>query len=295
VTLMQRLATFCGISVLTYAVMANHFHLLCEVPAPRALSDEELLVRLEALYGDGHRRAARDILSGQSPGGPTAAQALREACLARMFDISVFLKELKGRFAQAYNRRHARYGALWAERFKSVLVEGGRALTAVALYIDLNPVRAGLCDDPKDYQYCGYGEALASGKRTLCHGLARALGYEPGEAGWAEVSAEYRRLLFRCGVTSSKAGDAVLDMDQARRVVEDERGALPLMLRLGARLRDLTYGLVFGGRRFVEEHRHRCRRDEPQCSLEPDNKRMSEAAGLFVWRRGRAAPMVDTS
>jgi hypothetical protein len=29
-----------------------------------------------------------------------------------MNDISIFLKELKGRFAQWYNRRHRRYGAL---------------------------------------------------------------------------------------------------------------------------------------------------------------------------------------
>jgi len=45
----------------------------------------------------------------------------------------------------------------WAERFKSVLLEGGEALAAVAAYIELNPVRAGLCADPKDYRYCGFG------------------------------------------------------------------------------------------------------------------------------------------
>ena len=38
-----------------------------------------------------------------------------------MYDLSVFIKELKGRFAQWYNQRHDRYGVLWAERFKSVL------------------------------------------------------------------------------------------------------------------------------------------------------------------------------
>jgi hypothetical protein len=64
-----------------------------------------------------------------------------------MYDLSVFIKELKGRFAQWYNQRHDRYGVLWAERFKSVLLEGGQALAAVAAYIELNPVRAGLCAD----------------------------------------------------------------------------------------------------------------------------------------------------
>ena len=88
-----------------------------------------------------------------------------------MNDISIFIKELKGRFAQWYNRRHRRYGALWAERFKSVLLEGGRAVATVAAYIDLNPVRAGLCRDPKDYRYCGYAEALAKGSAAALEGI----------------------------------------------------------------------------------------------------------------------------
>ena len=39
----------------------------------------------------------------------------------------------------------------------------GRAVATVAAYIVLNPVRAGLCADPKEYRYCGYAEALAEG------------------------------------------------------------------------------------------------------------------------------------
>jgi hypothetical protein len=59
-----------------------------------------------------------------------------------------------------YNRRHGRYGAFWAERFKSLLLEGGQAVATVAAYIDLNPVRAALCADPKDYPYCGYAAPI---------------------------------------------------------------------------------------------------------------------------------------
>ena len=49
------------------------------------------------------------------------------------------------------------------ERFKSALLEGGEVLAAVAAYVELNPVRAGLCADPKDYRYSGYAEAFAKG------------------------------------------------------------------------------------------------------------------------------------
>jgi hypothetical protein len=93
-----------------------------------------------------------------------------------MFDLSIFIKELKGGFAQWYNRRHGRYGVLWADRFKSVLLEGGEALAAVAAYIELNPVRASLCADPKDYRYCGYAEALAKGSSLARQGIRIVLG-----------------------------------------------------------------------------------------------------------------------
>tara|TARA_B100001123_G_scaffold354875_1_gene407626 strand:- start:165 stop:374 length:210 start_codon:yes stop_codon:yes gene_type:complete len=68
--------------------------------------------------------------------------------MARMGDLSFFIKELKQWFSIWYNRTHKRYGTLWAERFKSVLVKGVPAsLKTIAAYIDLNPVRAGLVED----------------------------------------------------------------------------------------------------------------------------------------------------
>jgi putative transposase len=41
----------------------------------------------------------------------------------------------------------------------------------IAAYIDLNPVRAGLCEDPKEYRYCGYAEALAKGTAAAMEGI----------------------------------------------------------------------------------------------------------------------------
>ena len=57
VLLMRRLEAFSGVRVLTYALMSNHFHLLCHVPEPRALSELELLQRIEAGYGPARRQA----------------------------------------------------------------------------------------------------------------------------------------------------------------------------------------------------------------------------------------------
>ena len=114
--------------------MSNHFHLLCEVPEPKTLSEAEVLQRVEAGFGPARRQALLEELARyrQQPDGDAQIQRLLDRYRRRMYDISVFIKELKGRFAQWYNQRHDRYGVLWAERFKSVLLEGGEALAAVA-------------------------------------------------------------------------------------------------------------------------------------------------------------------
>jgi putative transposase len=125
IALMRRLEAFSGVRVLTYVLMANHFHVLCEVPEPRALSQSEVLERIEAGYGPQRVQALRAQLAryAEQPDSSVQSQRLLEPYRRRMNDISIFFKELKGRFAQWYNRRHGRYGALWAERFKSLLVE----------------------------------------------------------------------------------------------------------------------------------------------------------------------------
>ena len=61
----------------------------------------------------------------------------------RMYDLSQYMKTLKQRYSQWYNRTASRRGTLWEQRFKSVVVEGSRnALLTMAAYIDLNAVRA---------------------------------------------------------------------------------------------------------------------------------------------------------
>src|ERR1700747_2345410 len=166
------------------------------------------------------------------------------------------MKELKGPFAQCYKRRHNRYGVLWAERFKSVLVEEGQALSAVAAYIDLNPLRAGLCEDPKDYRYCGYGEAIAKNSAQAKLGLQIALGLG-SESSWKDARREYRKAIFRPGTAASKAG-SVIDVELSQKVLYQQQGEIPLVELLRCRIRYFTDGGILGSRAFVREQFARC-------------------------------------
>jgi len=258
IKLMRRLEAFSGIRVLTYVLMSNHFHLLCEVPEPKALSEAEVLERIEAGYGPARLETLQQELARyrQQPDGNAQIQRLLDGYRRRMYDLSVFIKELKGRFAQWYNQRHDRYGVLWAERFKSVLLEGGQSLAAVAAYIELNPVRAGLCADPKDYRYCGYAEALGKGCLVARQGIRTILG-QPDSISWVELSRQYRKYLFARGSSKSANKPPAFDLASAQLVVEQQNGELPLPQRLLCRIRYFTDGVILGSQGFVESHFNR--------------------------------------
>ena len=144
--------------------------MLVRVPEAVNVSDAKLLRRYQILYPKPtqYQTASIALMAQELAAGGEAAEAIRQRLLVRMGDISQYMKALKQRFSVWYNRSHQRAGTLWNERFKSVLVEGrGNPLQTMAAYIDLNPVRAGLVQDPKDYRFCGYAEVLAEGARRL--------------------------------------------------------------------------------------------------------------------------------
>jgi putative transposase len=140
-----------------------------------------------------------------------------------MGDVSMFMKELKQRFSIWYNKSHKRYGTLWAERFKSVLIEDtAGCLRTVAAYIDLNPVRAGIVKDPKDYRYCAYAEAVTENEEAK-NGLCLVLNIKTVK----KMLSEYRKILFLMGSTTSRESQKVMSREKVKQVVEQD-GELPV-------------------------------------------------------------------
>jgi REP element-mobilizing transposase RayT len=72
---------------------------------------------------------------------------------ARRTDLSQGMHQLNARHALAFNRRHRRYGALFAERFSVRLIEHEEYLHEACAYVVLNPVRAGLCDRAEEWPW----------------------------------------------------------------------------------------------------------------------------------------------
>ncbi len=68
-------------------------------------------------------------------------------------NLSEFMRTTNGEYSKAFNRRHARVGHTFEQRFESVLVQREKYLRRVARYIALNPVKACLCRDPSDWPW----------------------------------------------------------------------------------------------------------------------------------------------
>jgi putative transposase len=67
--------------------------------------------------------------------------------------LSAGMQRLNGVYALRFNRRHARKGHLFAERFSSYVLRDERHLEAAVEYVLQNPVRAGLCNDAREWRW----------------------------------------------------------------------------------------------------------------------------------------------
>jgi hypothetical protein len=64
------------------------------------------------------------------------------------------------RYAQYFNALYRRRGHVFESRFQSKLVDGAAGQLEVTGYVALNPKRAGMCELPEQYPWCGYGATI---------------------------------------------------------------------------------------------------------------------------------------
>jgi putative transposase len=103
-------------------------------------------------------------------------------------------------YVRYFNDRHGRTGTLWEGRYRSTVLQADRYLLACMAYIDLNPVRAGLVKDARDYPWSSHGHyvGMRTDKLLTPHPLFWQLGNTPfaREAAYAE--------LVRAGITPAQ-------------------------------------------------------------------------------------------
>ena len=286
VRMMRAAAAFHQVEILTFCVMSNHFHIVMKVPQRPAAFDlplETVMERWQATVDEGSfRTIQRQFARYRQNGCEALIEAWRLRMLDRMFRLTEFMKSLKQRFTQWFNRRHGRRGTLWEGRYKHVIVEDAEAaMYTITTYVDLNPVRAGIVTDPGDYRWCGYAEAMAD-QRSALSGLMTITGIGHGHGNelhgaaashdqvyWIprqqrrrelRALAEYRRLLGIAGrprvTEDGRINRRGLSPEVQERMAANCGVRTELLLR---KVRHLTDGVILGSREFIERwfERHR--------------------------------------
>ena len=258
VTWMYGIADFCGIDVVSWNIMDNHFHVFLHVPTvpeeywtdpeklpaaawrsmrpaecrdprwspditdrdypitpsgdspseealvqaamegipvvtlPRpktgfAIPEDELMRRLGRLYA-GHSNGAEKIgkrwewLRSQGRDGEVDEE--KDAFCRRMYSVSQYMKTLKQRISEYFNRELGHEGQLWDGRFHSTLVEKEElAKLYVSSYIEWNAPKAKIVNHPRQWKWCSYSAACGNG---MFSARARA-GYESLFGSWKDA------------------------------------------------------------------------------------------------------------
>lgn len=243
--MMWQIGDFLGVHILDYVLMNNHYHQIVFVPGIVELTNEELLTRLRNYYGETSHHYQKFLAAMEK--GDKSPDILRGAYTRHMGNLSEFEKRLKQGFSQWYNTCRNRKGTLWMGRFGSTITEDQpKPAMTMAAYVDLNPVRAGLVDDPKDYPYSGYAAALAGNLRCQA-GLTRLLKAES----WEIASKLYRLFLVYRGQTAQKGKPGKISREIILKTLRTQ-GELSISELLRLKVRYFTCGLVFGSEEFVE-------------------------------------------
>lgn len=105
--------------------------------------------------------------------------------------LPLMMQAVGRRYVRYFNDRQKRTGTLWEGRYKSTLIQTEHYLLACMVYLDLNPVRASMSAQAKDYPWSShaYYIGLRTDKLLTPHALVWALGNTPfaREAAYAEL------------------------------------------------------------------------------------------------------------
>jgi len=77
--------------------------------------------------------------------------------------LAQIMKGINLSYAQSFKGKYRHFGHFWQDRYKSILISNDEYLLACGSYVELNPVRAGVVEDPQDYKWSSYS-AYAHGK-----------------------------------------------------------------------------------------------------------------------------------
>jgi len=158
----KELSGIYALDVCAYAVMSNHYHIVLHIDAETAesWSEEVVIERWKKLF-KGNMLIER-FLRGEikSKAELTVVDEIIATWRERLMDISWFMRCLNESIAREANKEDNCKGRFWEGRFKSQALLDETALLTCMMYVDLNPIRAGINNTLEGSEFTSIQERL---------------------------------------------------------------------------------------------------------------------------------------
>ena len=214
---------FCEVA--GFNAVGNHYHLILHFEAFRPLSAQEKWDRAMMLYTEKKLKRWKDEDWDRFE--------------RRIFNVSELMRNIQGSFATWYNAEFDRKGRFWGDRFKSTLLTDFEAVLECLMYVDLNPLRAGLVKRPEDW----FGSSLrlrelGGAASDWLMPLSRILGDGP-----ESTLQHYKARVYYRGAVPTKQGQAVISPEV---LAEEKRRGFTKPGAFRRRVECFSHGLAVG-------------------------------------------------
>jgi REP element-mobilizing transposase RayT len=157
-----------AIDIVAWNILSNHLHLVVTIRPDlvAAWSDEEVAERYCRMCPGRWKRRKKGIPDDEAPTREEVSQITSNperlaTARQRLSSLSWFMRELKHPISRRANLEDGVKGAFWDQRFRSIKILDDAALLAIAIYVDLNAVRAGMVDRPEHTPHGSISERAA--------------------------------------------------------------------------------------------------------------------------------------
>lgn len=168
---LHQLAQAFAVDVAAYAVMSNHYHLVLHLAPDRARgwADDEVLNRWRSLFKEPQpakrsRTPANDALENDESKSVNSFSAIARE---RLCSLSWFIRLLNESISRRANEEDDCRGRFWEGRFKSQALLDLSALISAMVYVDLNPIRAGMAESLQTSAYTSIQSRLSGTGSSL--------------------------------------------------------------------------------------------------------------------------------